>query len=80
MKRMLVVMMLISSLAFGQIAPDRTSRDDNDEQAATSSPRRDQIEPNAGNWRTWVISSGKDYRVPPPPGRKVGRASCRERV
>src|SRR5438552_15176697 len=26
------------------------------------------IEPNAGNWRTWVISSGKDYRVPPPPG------------
>lgn len=27
----------------------------------------DQIEPNAGNWKTWVISSGKDYRVPPPP-------------
>ena len=26
-----------------------------------------QIEPNAGNWKTWVISSGKDYRVPPPP-------------
>src|SRR6266513_598544 len=25
------------------------------------------IEPNAGNWRTWVISSGRDYRVPPPP-------------
>jgi membrane-associated phospholipid phosphatase len=26
------------------------------------------IEPNAGSWRTWVISSGKDFRVPPPPG------------
>ena len=26
------------------------------------------IEPNAGNWQTWVISSGSDYRVPPPPG------------
>jgi membrane-associated phospholipid phosphatase len=26
-----------------------------------------QIEPGAGNWRTWVISAGKDYRVPPPP-------------
>jgi membrane-associated phospholipid phosphatase len=25
------------------------------------------IEPNAGNWKPWVISSGKDYRVPPPP-------------
>src|SRR4051794_13186210 len=27
-----------------------------------------QIEPNAGSWKPWVISSGKDYRVPPPPG------------
>src|ERR1041385_3782223 len=27
-----------------------------------------QIEPNAGKWRTWVISSGKDFLVPPPPG------------
>lgn len=26
------------------------------------------IEPTAGNWRTWVISSGKDYRAPAPPG------------
>ena len=26
-----------------------------------------QIEPKAGTWKTWVISSGKDYRVPPPP-------------
>jgi hypothetical protein len=25
------------------------------------------VEPNAGAWKTWVISSGKDYRVPPPP-------------
>ncbi len=26
------------------------------------------IEPNAGNWKPWIISSGKDFRVPPPPG------------
>jgi hypothetical protein len=38
-----------------------------------------QIEPNAGNWRTWVISSGKDYRVPPPPGRSQTRAELRLR-
>jgi membrane-associated phospholipid phosphatase len=25
------------------------------------------VEPNAGNWKTWAISSGKDFRVPPPP-------------
>ena len=26
-----------------------------------------QIEPQAGTWKTWAISSGKDFRVPPPP-------------
>jgi membrane-associated phospholipid phosphatase len=26
-----------------------------------------QIEPNAGSWKTWAISSGKDFRVAPPP-------------
>jgi membrane-associated phospholipid phosphatase len=36
-----------------------------------------QIEPSAGKWRTWVISSGKDYRVPPPPGRRETRAELR---
>src|SRR5437899_12593154 len=36
-----------------------------------------QIEPNAGKWRTWVISSGKDYRVPPPPGSAETRAELR---
>lgn len=27
----------------------------------------DQVEPNAGTWKTWVITSGADFRVPPPP-------------
>ena len=35
------------------------------------------IEPNAGNWRTWVISSGADYRVPPPPGSADTQAELR---
>lgn len=25
------------------------------------------VEPTAGQWRTWAISSGKDYRAAPPP-------------
>jgi hypothetical protein len=29
--------------------------------------RPDRVEPNAGSWRTWVLSSGKELRVPPPP-------------
>src|SRR4029079_18797467 len=34
-------------------------------------------ETHAGKWRTWVISSGKDYRVPPPPGPADSRAELR---
>ena len=34
---------------------------------------RHQIEPTAGAWKPWVISAGKDYRVPPPPGRAATR-------
>src|SRR3712207_225683 len=25
-----------------------------------------QVEPTAGKWKTWFISSGKDYRLPGP--------------
>jgi membrane-associated phospholipid phosphatase len=31
------------------------------------------VEPNAGTWKTWAISSGKDYRVPPPPDAATTR-------
>ncbi|HEY0066771.1 MAG TPA: phosphatase PAP2 family protein [Flavisolibacter sp.] len=29
-----------------------------------------QVEPSAGSWKTWFISSGKAYRLPPPPSYK----------
>ena len=29
-----------------------------------------QMEPNAGNWKPWFISSGKDYRLPAPASYK----------
>jgi membrane-associated phospholipid phosphatase len=29
-----------------------------------------QVEPAAGNWKTWFISSGKDYRLAAPPSYK----------
>ena len=31
------------------------------------------IEPNAGSWRTWIISSGKDFRVASPPDAAATR-------
>jgi hypothetical protein len=30
-----------------------------------------QTEPTAGNWKTWLITSGKDYRLPPPQSYKT---------
>lgn len=38
----------------------------------------DPVEPGAGNWKTWVIPSGKDYLVPPPPGAAATRAELRQ--
>jgi membrane-associated phospholipid phosphatase len=29
------------------------------------------VEPKAGTWKTWVISSASEYRVPPPPDAKA---------
>ena len=29
-----------------------------------------QVEPAAGNWKTWFITSGKDYRLPAPSSYK----------
>ena len=35
------------------------------------------IEPDAGKWKTWVISSGEDYRAPAPPSSAHTRAELR---
>jgi membrane-associated phospholipid phosphatase len=35
------------------------------------------IEPDAGQWKTWVISSGEDYRAPVPPNPAHTRAELR---
>ena len=32
------------------------------------------IEPKAGTWKTWAITSGKDFRVPPPPDAAATQA------
>jgi hypothetical protein len=29
-----------------------------------------QVEPSAGNWKTWFITQGKDYRLSPPSSYK----------
>ena len=68
MKRILVVTMLVTSLLFSQTALAGAGRKDDDGKQAPRRPSASsQVEPDAGNWRTWVISSGEDFRVQPPP-------------
>ena len=38
-------------------------------------PHSESVEPAAGTWKTWAISSGKDFRVPAPPDI---RSTCAE--
>jgi membrane-associated phospholipid phosphatase len=76
MKRILAVAMLIASFVFTQTPRNIANQKGND-QKAVQAQTSDQIEPNAGNWRTWVISSGRDYRVPPPPNPAETRAELR---
>ena len=36
------------------------------------------IEPKAGTWKTWVIPSGQDFRVPPPPDASATAAELEQ--
>src|SRR5262249_6823371 len=38
----------------------------------------DQIEPKAGTWKTWVISSGREFRVAEPPNEAATTAEIGE--
>lgn len=47
---------------------------------AADSPGKEpcgQVEPGAGAWKTWVISSGSAIKVPPPPGQAATRAEIK---
>jgi hypothetical protein len=71
MKKVLTTV-LIASFVFAQTLTVRAHQNSFD------NPNEiDQVEPNAGNWRTWVISSGRDYRVPAPPGPAETQAELR---
>lgn len=40
---------------------------------ATSAFAQGQIEPRAGTWKTWILRSGSEFRLPPPPGAATTR-------
>ncbi len=39
---------------------------------------QEDIEPKAGKWKTWVLASGSELRVPAPPGMRETRAEVRQ--
>ncbi|HMB27037.1 MAG TPA: vanadium-dependent haloperoxidase [Blastocatellia bacterium] len=43
-------------------------------------PGRPQIEPRAGQWKTWVITSGSQVRLPPPPHGSAQVAEVRNLI
>ncbi|HKW94213.1 MAG TPA: phosphatase PAP2 family protein [Methylomirabilota bacterium] len=45
---------------------------------AGSSPRGEEIEPLAGHWKTWVLTSGSQLRLPPPPDQAAAAAELKE--
>jgi membrane-associated phospholipid phosphatase len=75
--RRLLFAMLFAALALPARAQDDGSFQSNGERNEKKLDASAQIEPNAGKWRTWVISSGRDYRVPPPPSPSETRVELR---
>lgn len=72
----LTITMLILSLLWSMPTQAQNTEFQSEHSSRTSA----QIEPQAGAWKTWVISSGRDYRVPPPPNRWETRAELRQLV
>jgi membrane-associated phospholipid phosphatase len=71
---------LLASLCLALLLPVSTLGGDSRPKHEKDDPRgrRDYaLEPDAGSWRTWVISSGEAYRVPPPPSPAATRAELR---
>ena len=77
MKNILITAILILSLVLTQSPHSSAQAQTIDNQGEMSKRVSDQIEPYAGSWRTWVISSGRDYRVPPPPNPAETHAELR---
>ena len=47
-------------------------------QAVARTPTAAQVEPQAGGWKTWVLASGAQFRLPAPPDAAATRAEIDE--
>jgi membrane-associated phospholipid phosphatase len=78
--RILIVAMMVSlNLAPAQ-AQDFAQQLAGFSWAICGRPGRSQIEPRAGRWKTWVITSGSQFRLPPPPHGSAQVAEVRNLI
>jgi hypothetical protein len=84
-QRLLLAVALLASTALARpVAADPPAVDNR----SSSSPAHQtpvpavlssgRVEPSAGSWRTWVIPSGKQYRLPPPPTADESRSEIEQ--
>jgi membrane-associated phospholipid phosphatase len=48
------------------------------ESSRAARPPQGQLEPTAGSWKTWVLSTGSELRLPAPPSRGATQAELRQ--
>ncbi|HEX4950080.1 MAG TPA: phosphatase PAP2 family protein [Blastocatellia bacterium] len=70
---LLLMFFLLSSALWAQEPTEQATTE-----RESRRPRGNPIEPKAGSWKTWVISSGRDYRVEPPPNRAQTRGELHQ--
>jgi hypothetical protein len=64
-----VTALLLAGLLMAQLAVAGESR---------AAPRAAMLEPEAGTWQTWLLSSGSELRLPAPPDRGATQAELRQ--
>ncbi len=71
----LAAFMLVSVALFNLLSAAVCAQDISVEASASATQ---QIEPKAGTWKTWVLTSGSQLRVAAPPNKKATKAEIKE--
>ncbi len=74
----LLLIMILLSLYLTPLRAQEITTEHADARCRACARAEPQIEPRAGRWKTWVLDSGAQLRVAPPPRRSAQEAEIRE--